>query len=533
MSVDDCKVEECGAAAEKDISTSITTSLREFRGLGTRKELTPEVTERLSVQAASGFLAHYLATGEYLGEAITLLCEVATLPEENLAKPGLKGIFPLLVERLSDSFNPQYCLLYDQAFAQVVEFCRHQPAGRAIDAQLKRFGLMNEQALLSRKKALRDRPERFDHRLRERIKKVCILSRVTIGAEVAITSIIMAKLKELLPHAEMALLAGSRARQLFGGDERARVREIRYERSGGLIERLNSWLEVVETIDDERKGLGPDEFLVVDPDSRLTQLGVLPVVEDAARYFFFESRSHRTEGAECIGQITVNWVNECFGHDSELYPYVSLLSEDKALGRELCQKLRRGSGRFLVGISFGVGGNARKRVSEIFEEKLVSSLIDDGCVVVLDKGAGEEECDRVNRLVAALRRKGKVVCEIDEASRPHMLQSEAIKCHVATWEGSIGAFASLIAESDEYIGYDSAGQHIAAALAVPTIDIFADSSYPLFCERWTPYGKGLVKVVRLGSAPGETTVDASDGALAAVVAHHGEIKKPRLEGRLS
>jgi ADP-heptose:LPS heptosyltransferase len=33
------------------------------------------------------------------------------------------------------------------------------------------------------------------------------------------------------------------------------------------------------------------------------------------------------------------------------------------------------------------------------------------------------------------------------------------------WDGSIGAFAGLIADSDQYIGYDSAGQHIAAAMS--------------------------------------------------------------------
>ena len=36
--------------------------------------------------------------------------------------------------------------------------------------------------------------------------------------------------------------------------------------------------------------------------------------------------------------------------------------------------------------------------------------------------------------------------------------------NVRFWNGSFAAFAALIAESDLYVGYDSAGQHAAAAL---------------------------------------------------------------------
>ena len=512
------EVNNSGMMVEEDTFIS----LAEFRRLKAEKKLTRGVTERLSVQASSAFLSHYLTTGEYLREAVTLLCEIATLDDEDLAKPGLKGIFPLLVERLSDSFNPEYCALYDQAFAQVVEFCRHLPAGRALDTQLRRFGLMNEQNLLARKATLKHLRGKFNPSLKRCIKKIFVLSRVTVGAEVAITSIILAKLKQTFPQAELVLLADPRMRQLFGGDSRVRIRETQYERSGDLIERLNSWIEVVDTIDDEIRGLESSEFLVVDPDSRLTQLGILPVVEDDSRYLFFESRGYRKPGIGSIGQLTVNWLNNRFGGDDELYPYVSLPATDNAFGRQLSQKLRSGSSPYLVSISFGVGGNLRKRVPDPFEEKLILSLIDDGCVVLLDKGVGEEERLRANQLIAGLCEKGKLVTEVDEASAPYILQSETISCHIATWEGGIGPFASLIAESDEYIGYDSAGQHIAAALAVPTIDLFADRSYPLFSERWKPYGKGPVKVVKLNDSK-----NAPEEALAAVMAYHQESRKAR------
>ena len=40
------------------------------------------------------------------------------------------------------------------------------------------------------------------------IKKILLLSRVTIGADVAVTSIIIQRLAELYPKAEMVLIGG-------------------------------------------------------------------------------------------------------------------------------------------------------------------------------------------------------------------------------------------------------------------------------------------------------------------------------------
>jgi ADP-heptose:LPS heptosyltransferase len=56
----------------------------------------------------------------------------------------------------------------------------------------------------------------------------------------------------------------------------------------------------------------------------------------------------------------------------------------------------------------------------------------------------------------------------------------------------------LIAASDRYIGYDSAGQHIAAAIRVPTLTIFVNSNSATFAERWRPYGPGIIEVFNVG-----------------------------------
>ena len=63
------------------------------------------------------------------------------------------------------------------------------------------------------------------------------------------------------------------------------------------------------------------------------------------------------------------------------------------------------------------------------------------------------------------------------------------------WSGRIGLFAALISESDLYIGYDSAGQHIAAAAGVACIDVFAGFSSPRMLDRWRPAGPGASRVI--------------------------------------
>ena len=49
----------------------------------------------------------------------------------------------------------------------------------------------------------------------------------------------------------------------------------------------------------------------------------------------------------------------------------------------------------------------------------------------------------------------------------------------------------MIANSDLYVGYDSAGQHAAAALGIPLISIFAGAVNDRFFERWRPDGRVL------------------------------------------
>jgi ADP-heptose:LPS heptosyltransferase len=100
---------------------------------------------------------------------------------------------------------------------------------------------------------------------------------------------------------------------------------------------------------------------------------------------------------------------------------------------------------------------------------------------VLDKGGSDEESARV---VRAAERSGAAV---------------------SFWEGSFAGFASIVARSHLYLGYDSAGQHVAAASGVPLISIFAGFPAARMFDRWRPVGPGC-QVIRVDRPDVEETL---------------------------
>ena len=146
-------------------------------------------------------------------------------------------------------------------------------------------------------------------------------------------------------------------------------------------------------------------------------------------------------------------------------------------------------------MSLGVGGNARKRISGRFEVNLVGALISEGGVVVLDKGI-DEEVARVEAIVAALAAEGARVAELE--ANPLRLPNQA-SGQLLLHRGGLRSLVALVAASDLYVGYDSAFQHIAAGLAVPSIDVFVNAPNDLFSKRWRPYSKAAVEVVQVGT----------------------------------
>jgi ADP-heptose:LPS heptosyltransferase len=320
---------------------------------------------------------------------------------------------------------------------------------------------------------------------------VLVLSRVTLGADVAVTSVILRGVQELFPRAAIVFVGGTKSGAFFAADPRIEVAPLAYRRGGTLFERLHSWVELTALADSQIESLSAEEYLIIDPDSRLTQLGLLPLTTEEASYFLFESRSYGAGDPEALGPLAARWLDETFSSSWKLdgaskhrwRPYVKLGREDLEMSRALRQTVAGP----LAAINLGVGGNASKRIPGPFELELLRTVLGAGYAIVLDRGLGSEEAQRTANLIAALASSGvKVGAITRDGLQPATLM---------TWEGTLSAFAGLIGVSDLYIGYDSAGSHLAAALGVPCIDIFSGAVGPRLVQRWRPWGTAPVRVI--------------------------------------
>src|SRR5690606_14030693 len=106
-------------------------------------------------------------------------------------------------------------------------------------------------------------------------------------------------------------VGGVGARVLANGVARAAHAPVDYRRAGTLAERLNAWPALRAAVLGACAHGLPERYVVVDPDSRLTQLGLL--APTPARYYHFPSRSYGAEGDEPLGALVCRWLQETFG----------------------------------------------------------------------------------------------------------------------------------------------------------------------------------------------------------------------------
>ena len=328
-------------------------------------------------------------------------------------------LFRVVAEGLADRFDPRLCEVYERVFSEAFRICDPElEAGRGA----------------------RRRPGGLPH------NRIYILSRVTLGADVAITSVVLDAAKKRFPDARIFFVGDRKGWELFESDSRLEHLAVSYPRNGSIRERLECWRELRRATSDG---------IVIDPDSRLTQLGLLPMGDG----YFFNSRACGND--ESLNTLTRRWTLETFGVEGKAYI------------------APKPGPRADITVSLGVGGNAAKRIGDLFERELIRALVGSGLSVLVDKGAGGEEAERVERAVAGLP--------------------------VKLWNGAFAPFADAIAHGKLYVGYDSAGQHVAAACGVPLVSVFAGFPVPRMFSRWRPTGRGPVEVVRVDNPdPAET-----------------------------
>jgi len=74
---------------------------------------------------------------------------------------------------------------------------------------------------------------------------------VTIGADVAITSVLIQRLHHMFPKAEIIVIGSHKLGDIFGGNPYVRIKKVLYSRHGSLVERFMSWFAVLEAVSEE------------------------------------------------------------------------------------------------------------------------------------------------------------------------------------------------------------------------------------------------------------------------------------------
>jgi ADP-heptose:LPS heptosyltransferase len=368
-------------------------------------------------------------------------------------------LFRVVVERLADLFEPRLCDVYADLFSQVIAGAIPELKAPELRARYDRVRW----------------PRKFQGDPKN-IETVFVLSRVTLGADVAITSVLLDAARRCFKNARIVLAGSQKSWELFAGDRRITHAPVSYRRAGSVRERLAPRQEL-------KRVLSVPNSIVIDPDSRLTQIGMVPVSPEES-YYFFESRAYGVQSDEPLPVLAAQWALETFGIDDAV-PWIAPAPAEKI-------KIQ---GRPLVTMSLGVGDNPAKRIADPFEEQLVAHVVRTGAYLLIDEGAGGEEAERVHRAIS---------------------KSGASPDRVHTCRGSFAAFAAAIAHSQLYIGYDSAGQHVAAACGVPLLSIFAGFPSPRFFSRWRPWGRGPMQIIQVdnGDLPMERCRDAVESLIA-------------------
>ncbi len=468
--------------------------IEHWKNLKNQNNIDINTLGHLSKQIALSFLDKYFYNDLYERQYIDTLCDMATFSnDDNINKIGSSALFGIIIEGLCDDFEELQTETYNQVMSDIISFCRDLPNGEFLNQQLNHFNLSSDISILNRIENIRLDSCSFRH-IEKTPKKIVVLSRVTIGADVAITSVIVQKIKILFPNTDIIIVGNNKLKDIFGADKDVEIAVVKYTRRGGLVERLSSWHAVLDVINDVTKDINDDEMLLIDPDSRLSQLGVLPIVNDK-QYLFFNSRGDSSYPKNMsISELTNFWLDNVLGETAFCYPKILIDKVQSCKSANLAKNLRERNCKNIIAINFGVGGNSRKMLTSQFEIKLILSLLKEpNTVILLDKGFGEDELLRSNKILQTVKDNNFNVIDtpFDNTNDIH------IDSGLIGIMSGIGENASLIQQCNEFIGYDSACQHIAAALGIETYTIFAGSNNPRFVKRWNATGKNQTEVIHI------------------------------------
>lgn len=435
---------------------------------------------------------------------IDRLCGWALSADAQVATAATAAIFGGIIEPLCDDFSSEGVTAGNLVLTRILQWVRATTQGRELDRRLNDFGFAGVEAILDRYLRMIQPTQLAPARL-DAVRKVIVLSRVTAGADIAITSVIVHRLRQRLPLAELVLIGPSHLPELFGSVADCRWRNFVYKNDGGLVEKMSSWPQLLEITAEECAGLGGHEILLFDPDTRLSQLGLLPLVTESSTCYFPSRLTQKLElSGSNLSALTNEWLNHLFSEQERWRPSIVFPSGGEGC-HSLVESLRGLGCRQVVAINFGVGSDPRKSVHGQFESELVLTLLrTPGTVVILDTGRGELKEQWVNDHLGRVLQAGLPAIRLAEDELKGYCPVFGHGLIVFT--GVLGSLGKMIDAADCFIGYDSCGQHLAAATRTPAVIVFAGAPSERFIQRWSPEGPGsmTIRVNGRASTPGAT-----------------------------
>ncbi len=418
--------------------------------------------------------------------AMERLVAAADATDPDRRRAGLAALFGGVVEPLGDGFAPAGRRLYARYFGHALwQVCAADPE---LAAALRWFGIDDEAGLLARHTRLRAN----DARVRDAPQRIAVLSRVTLGADILLTSVLLQRLHEAWPEAELVVLGDAKLAGLIGGLPRVRIEPVAYARRGGLSERVRTWLPLLAGL----RRLEPD--LVVAPDSRLDQLGLLPTTHAEEAYLLWETLEPEDGPPTGLADLLDAWCRRrlpCTVAQARL-PRLAFDAATAADHARLVAAL--GPGR--VAVKLDHGGNPAKALPVAGARHVLEHLRRSGRHILLDRGFGAEELAASDALLGDL---GWAAVDLDDSGRglgrpvADLIPGELASAPVVRFHGSIAGWAAALAACELAFSYDSVGHHLAAASEVPLVTAFTGHTHPVFPLAWRPRGRGPVTVVEI------------------------------------
>jgi len=469
-------------------------------------ELSPDLAEKYAYQAVNEFIGA-MKEGNILFDRIELLSGLAFHKNKEISDKVLEPMFGVLINELKKSFKKREGDAYLKIFPYFILAAKNQ--SEIIKNWFEKMEISESnplEDLYKKSLELRKPKKQLTQDEIKKIKKLIVLSRSTIGAEILASGVLLPQLIEQFKTAEIIFIDSCGAgAQVFNHprirlvdkfvNEKGEEISLRWNRKNiSILERFEYTATLSEFISLEIDNLGQEEYIILDADTRLSQTGAMPISKENHYFIDTVMEDDDSERVESIAAVCGKHINRLLNTQNAGYPRVYLSERDKKIAQEIWDFFGFDKKNMAL-VSF-TSGIESKTLSPSFEKKFISKLIELGFTPLIERSPDPQEDKKNVEVVNYLRKNGKEVLEID-LSKPLDILDKKIEAEVYTFQSKIGPLAALIEKSNLVVGYDSKNQHIAAAVSTPFITLFTGHINNIFLKRWTPISKNFFRIVEV------------------------------------